>query len=259
MPDYRTVAVAAAQQAGTIIADAYQTDFRVDYKEGTLTNLVTEVDRRSEAAIVDIIRAAFPDHRILAEEGGEGSTRASPYRWLVDPLDGTTNFAHGFPAFCVSIGLEENGRVVLGIVYDPLRRELFEAEVGKGAFLNGQPIHVSRTATLDRALLVTGFAYDRETRRRNVDHFARFVLGTQGIRRTGTAALDLCYVASGRIDGFWELKLNPWDIAAGSLVVTEAGGRISDFGGHAFSLDGRETLASNGLVHQAMVDVLAGK
>jgi myo-inositol-1(or 4)-monophosphatase len=259
MPDYMTVAVAAAQQAGKIIVDAYQTDFRVDYKEGALTNLVTEVDRRSEAAIVEIISAAFPDHRILAEEGGEGSTRNSPYRWLVDPLDGTTNFAHGFPAFCVSIGLEKNGRIVLGVVYDPLHRELFEAEIGKGAYLNGRQIRVSQTATLDKALLVTGFAYDRETRRRNVDHFARFVLGAQGVRRTGTAAIDLCYVASSRIDGFWELNLHPWDIAAGSLVVTEAGGRISDFRGNAFSIDGNETLASNGLVHQAMVDVLAGK
>ena len=258
MPDYRTVAVAAAQQAGKIIADAYQTDFLVDYKEGALTNLVTEVDRRSEVAIVEILNAAFPDHRILAEEGGIGSSGPSPYRWLVDPLDGTTNFAHCFPMFCVSIGLEENGRMVLGVVYDPLRRELFEAELGKGAFLNGKRIHVSRTASLDRALVVTGFAYDRETRQRNVGYFSRFVLASQGIRRTGTAAIDLCYVASGRFDGLWELNLNPWDVAAGSLVVTEAGGRVSDFAGNAFSLDGKETLASNGLVHQGMVEVLAG-
>jgi myo-inositol-1(or 4)-monophosphatase len=161
--------------------------------------------------------------------------------------------------FCVSIGLEENGRLVLGIVYDPIRRELFEAEAGKGAYLNGEEIHVSRTASLDRALLVTGFAYDRQTRRRNIDHFARFVLSTQGIRRTGTAAIDLCYVAAGRFDGFWEINLNPWDIAAGSLMVTEAGGRVSDFEGKAFSVDGKETLASNGLVHQAMLEVLAGR
>jgi myo-inositol-1(or 4)-monophosphatase len=259
MPDHKTVAVSAAQQAGKIIADAYETDFRVDFKEGAWTNLVTEVDRRSEAAIVEILKTAFPEHCILAEEGGVGSSSPSAYRWLVDPLDGTTNFAHGFPAFCVSIGLEENGRMVLGVVYDPLRHELFEAELGKGAFLNGRQIHVSKTTSLARALLVTGFAYDRETRQRNVGHFSRFVLASQGIRRTGTAAIDLCYVASGRIDGFWELNLNPWDIAAGSLLVTEAGGRISDLKGNAFSVDGLETLASNGLVHQEMVDVLAGK
>src|SRR5713101_7789776 len=183
MQDFRAVAVTAAQQAGKLIADAYRTDFRVDYKEGTSTNLVTEVDRRSEKAIVDILSAAFPDHRILAEEGGEGSRKPSSYKWIVDPLDGTTNFAHGYPAFCVSIGLEVEGRVVLGVVYDPLRRELFEAEAGKGAFLNGERLRVSQAAVLDRALLVTGFAYDQEGRRSNLDHFSRFALRAHGVRR----------------------------------------------------------------------------
>lgn len=259
MQDFRTVAVAAAQQAGKLIADASRTEFRVDYKQGATTNLVTEVDHRSEAAIVEALSKAFPEHRILAEEGGEGSQKQSPYKWIVDPLDGTTNFAHGFPAFCVSIGLEVKGRVVLGVVYDPLRQELFEAEAGKGAFLNGERIRVSRAAVLDQALLVTGFAYDQEGRRSNLDHFSRFALRAQGIRRTGSAAMDLCYVASGRIDGFWELKLFPWDVAAGSLIVVEAGGRVTDFSGHVHSIYGSEILASNGLVHQAMVDVLAGK
>lgn len=254
--DYRTVAVAAAQQAGKIIMDAYRTDFRVDFKQGAPMNLVTEIDRRSEHAIVEVLGAAFPDHRILAEEGGESPRRDSPFRWLVDPLDGTVNFAHGFPAFCVSIGLEVEGRIVLGVVYDPLHRELFEAEVGKGAFLNGERLCVSGTATIDKALLVTGFSYDQEGRRGNLMHFTRFALRTQGLRRMGSAALDLCYVAAGRVDGFWELKLCPWDVAAGSLIVTEAGGRVTDFKGHPFSVDGRETLASNGLVHQAMVEVL---
>jgi myo-inositol-1(or 4)-monophosphatase len=257
MPDYRTVAVAAAQQAGKIIADAYRTDFQVDFKEGAITNLVTEVDRRSERAIVEILSASFPDHRILAEEGGEQARRDSPCRWIVDPLDGTTNFAHGFPAFCVSIGLEVESRIVLGVVYDPIRRELFEAEAGKGALLNGQGIHVSKTASLEKALLVTGFAYDREGRRSNLEHFSRFALLTQGLRRTGSAALDFCYVAAGRVDGFWELKLFPWDVAAGSLIVTEAGGRVTDFDGNPFSINSQETLASNGLIHQAMVAVLA--
>lgn len=257
MSDFRTVAVAAAQQAGKLIADAYRTDVRVEYKQGATTNLVTEVDRRSEAAIIEALSKAFPEHQILAEEGGEGSQKPSPYKWIVDPLDGTTNFAHGFPAFCVSIGLEVEGRVVLGVVYDPLRQELFEAEAGKGAFLNGERMSVSRAAALDQALLVTGFAYDQEGRRSNLDHFSRFALRAQGIRRTGSAAIDLCYVASGRIDGFWELKLFPWDVAAGSLIVAEAGGRVSDFAGHPFSIYGHEVLASNGHVHQTMINVLA--
>jgi myo-inositol-1(or 4)-monophosphatase len=259
MQNYRAVAVAAAQQAGKLIADAYRTDFRVDYKQGATTNLVTEVDRRSEAAIVEALGKAFPDHRILAEEGGEGSAKESPCRWIVDPLDGTTNFAHGFPAFCVSIGLEMEGRVVLGVVYDPLRQELFEAEAGQGALLNGERIRVSQAATLEQALLVTGFAYDQEGRRSNLEHFSRFALRAQGIRRTGSAAMDLCYVASGRIDGFWELKLFPWDVAAGSLIVTEAGGLVTDFAGTPFSIYSDKILASNGLVHQAMIEVLAGR
>src|SRR3989442_285632 len=185
MQDFRTVAVAAAQQAGKIIADACGATYRVDYKQGAITNMVTDVDRRAEQAIVDILTAAFPDHRILAEEGGKGHGEDSPYRWIVDPLDGTTNFTHGFPAFCVSIGLEVEGRIVLGVVYDPLRRELFEAEAGKGSCLNGQRIHVSSVPTLNKALLVTGFAYDRKNRQRNLEHFERFVLASQGLLRTG--------------------------------------------------------------------------
>src|SRR5207249_2659472 len=248
MQDFKTVAVAAAQQAGKIIADACGADYRVDYKEGVITNMVTDVDRRAEQAIVGILAAAFPDHRILAEEGGKGRGEDSPYRWIVDPLDGTTNFTHGFPAYCVSIGLEVKGRIVLGVVYDPLRRELFEAEVGQGAYLNGQRIHVSSVPTLNKALLVTGFAYDRESRERNLVHFERFVLASQGLRRTGSAALDLSYVAAGRVDGFWELRLSPWDVAAGSLIVTEAGGRMTDFAGNPFKGDGAETLATNGII-----------
>ena len=259
MQDFRAVAVAAAQQAGKIIAAAFCTDFKVDYKLGRHTNLVTDVDRRSEQAIVEALRAAFPDHRILAEEGGDHATGNSPCRWIVDPLDGTTNFAHGYPAFCVSIGLEVEGRIVLGVVYDPLRRELFEAEAGKGAYLNGQRIHVSKVDSLDKALLVTGFAYDRESRQRNLAHFSRFILESHGIRRSGAAALDLSYIAAGRADGFWELQLSPWDVAAGSLLVTEAGGRITDFADNPFSTDSAETLATNGLIHQEMVGVLSGR
>jgi myo-inositol-1(or 4)-monophosphatase len=259
MSEYRTVAVAAAQQAGKIIADAYRTDFQVYYKHGTLTNLVTEVDRRSESTIVEVLSGAFPEHRILAEEGGEASRRESPYRWYVDPLDGTTNFAHGFPMFCVSIGLEAHGRMILGVVYDPLRRELFEAEAGQGALLNGEHIQASKVTDLKKALLVTGFPYDHDGRQENLPFFSRFALGSQGVRRTGSAAIDLCYVAAGRIDGFWELGLNPWDVAAGSLIVLEAGGRISDFLDNPYSVHGKQTLASNGLIHDAMIEVIADK
>ena len=259
MQSYRTIAVAAAQQAGKIIADAYRTDFQVYYKEGTLTNLVTEVDRRSEAAIVEVLSGAFPKHHILAEEGGEASGRGSPYRWYVDPLDGTTNFAHGFPMFCVSIGLEAHGRMILGVVYDPLRQELFEAEAGQGALMNGERIHVSKVTELRKALLVTGFPYDHAGRQENLPYFSRFALQSQGLRRTGSAAMDLCYVAAGRIDGFWELGLKPWDVAAGALMVIEAGGNITDLLGQPFSVRGTQTLASNGLIHQAMMEVIAGK
>ena len=259
MQNYRAVAVAAAQQAGKIIADAYRTDFQVFYKHGTHTNLVTEVDRSSEAAIVEVLSGAFPDHRILAEEGGEGSRKESPYRWYVDPLDGTTNFTHGFPVFCVSIGLEAQGRMILGVVYDPLRQELFEAQAGQGALLNGERIQVSKVTDLKKALLVTGFPYDHDGRQENLPFFSRFALGSQGVRRTGSAAIDLCYVASGRIDGFWELGLNPWDVAAGSLIVFEAGGRITDFVANPYSVHGRQTLASNGLIHNAMIEVIADK
>lgn len=181
----------------------------------------------------------------------------SPYHWIVDPLDGTTNFAHGFPAYCVSIGVEYEGQGLLGVVFDPTRQELFTAEVGGGAFMNNAKITVSNTPVLDQALLVTGFAYDiRETPHNNLDHFARFALRAQGLRRTGTAALDLCYVASGRFDGFWELKLNPWDMAAGTVIVREAGGIVTDFSGTTFSIFGQQLVASNGLIHQAMISVL---
>jgi myo-inositol-1(or 4)-monophosphatase len=247
----KTVAVDAARQAGGILSDYARNGFRVEHKDAL--NLVTDADTHSEQAIVDAIVRAFPDHEILAEERGQAGTK-SPYKWIIDPLDGTTNFAHGFPAYAVSIGVEYQGRCILGVVFDPTRQELFVGELGEGATLNGKPIRVSRTPKLDGALLVTGFAYDiRVSKQNNLDHFANFALRAQGMRRMGAAAIDLCYVACGRFDGFWELKLNPWDTAAGSLMVAEAGGRMSDFKGGAFSIYGLELVASNGLFHHEMV------
>ena len=183
----------------------------------------------------------------------------SRYRWIIDPLDGTTNFAHGFPVYAVSIGVECDGELLVGVVYDPTRDELFTAETGRGALLNGGSIAVSNTAQLEAALTVTGFAYDiRDTPNNNLDHFARFALKAQGVRRTGSAALDLCYVAAGRFDGFWEVKLSPWDMAAGAVIVREAGGRITDLRGNAHSIYQPELVASNGLIHLEMLEVIGG-
>ncbi|MBI3806029.1 MAG: inositol monophosphatase [Nitrospirae bacterium] len=250
-----SVATNAARQAGAVLTEYMRTGFRIEHKQ--IINLVTDADRQAEQRIIDVIHDAFPTHRILAEEGGLTEESPSRYKWVVDPLDGTTNFAHGFPAYCVSIGLECDGRGIIGVVYDPTRDELFTSQIGQGAYLNGAPISVSTTDHLDRGLLVTGFAYNiRETPNNNLNHFARFALKVQGLRRTGTAALDLCYVAAGRFDGFWEVTLNPWDMAAGAVIVREAGGKVTDFKGAPHSIYGRELVASNGSIHQAMLDLL---
>ncbi|MBI4400533.1 MAG: inositol monophosphatase [Nitrospirae bacterium] len=251
----KTKAIEAARLAGAILNEHARHGFRVEHKDAV--NLVTDADRRAEQAIVDVIKHDYPTHQILAEERGLLEGTPSLYKWVIDPLDGTTNFAHGYPAYCVSIGLEYQGRCILGVVFDPTRQELFVAEAGGGAFLNGTPIHVSHTPKLDAALLVTGFAYDiRESPQNNLDHFARFALRAQGVRRTGSAALDLCYVSAGRFDGFWELKLHPWDTAAGALIVTEAGGQVTDLAGDPFSIYRKEIVASNGLIHDEMLEVL---
>ncbi len=250
----KTVAIDAARQAGAILTQYAKNGFRVEHKDAL--NLVTDADTHSEQAVVDAIGRTFPDHEILAEERWQAGNK-SAFKWIIDPLDGTTNFAHGFPAYAVSIGVEYQGRCILGVVFDPTRQELFVGEAGGGATLNGKPIRVSPTPKLDGALLVTGFAYDiRVSKQNNLDHFANFALRAQGMRRMGAAAIDLCYVACGRFDGFWELKLNPWDTAAGSLMVAEAGGRMSDFRGEPFSIYGIELVASNGLIHHEMVEVL---
>jgi myo-inositol-1(or 4)-monophosphatase len=253
--DLRDTAIQAAELAGRILDECARTGFQIVHKD--TVNLVTDADHRAESAIVDLLHKRFPAHQILAEEHGVHQASSSPYRWIIDPLDGTTNFAHGFPAYCVSVGLEYQGQPILGVVFDPTRRDLFVAERGCGAFLNGERLRTSTTATLDQALLVTGFAYDiRETPRNNLDHFVRFSLRAQGIRRTGTAALDMCYVAAGRFDGFWEVKLQPWDMAAGAVLVTEAGGRLSNFKGEPLSIYGKELVATNGLIHEQVLKSL---
>lgn len=249
-------AVAASQKAGAILLKYAEAGFNIEYKNPI--NLVTDADHAAEQCVIDSIQTRFPTHRFLAEERGPVEETPSPYLWIIDPLDGTTNFAHGYPAFCVSVGLEYDGRCILGVIYDPSRNELFTAIENGGAQLNGRSIHVSNTITLDSSLLVTGFAYDiRESPRNNLDHFSKFALKAQGIRRTGSAALDLCYVAAGRFDGFWEVRLHPWDMAAGSVIVREAGGRLTDFRGRDLTIYGQELVASNGPIHSAMLEVLA--
>lgn len=254
--DFLDTAWRAAQAAGEIIVANWRRPKIIDHKGAV--DLVTDTDRRCERTIVEILTARFSSHSMLAEEGTRLERRDSPYRWIVDPLDGTTNFAHGYPHFCVSIALEHEGAIILGLVYDPLRQECFRAVKGRGATLNGAAIHGSAVADLDGALLATGFPYDR---RDHADYylgfFHAFITHCQEIRRNGSAALDLCYVACGRLDGYWELKLKPWDVAAGSLIVSEAGGGLSDFRGAQFDISGRETLASNGLIHQQMTRISA--
>jgi myo-inositol-1(or 4)-monophosphatase len=244
----------AARAAGALIRENWQKPKEIGYK-GAI-DLVTSIDRESEHLIVDALRKSFPDHSILAEEETEIAGSENRYRWIVDPLDGTTNFAHGYPQFCVSIALERDGEIVLGLVYDPLSGECFTAVTGQGATLNGKPVHTSAVEILDQSLLATGFPYDhRENPDFYLAFFKAFTSRTQGIRRGGSAALDLCYLACGRLDGFWELKLRPWDLAAATLIVKEAGGKLSDFAGKPFSIWGTETLASNGIIHDEMAKI----
>lgn len=254
--DYLQVAVAAAKEAGSIQKRFFRKPSVVEYK-GDI-NPVSEVDRLCEAAIVGMIRSHFPEHDILTEESPyEG--RGSPWKWIVDPLDGTTNYLHGLHCFCVSIGLEVEGRVELGVVYDPIVDELFYAELGDGAFLNGSRIFISQTDVLDRGFLCTGFPYDlRERPDLYLRYFRQFMVKSFAIRRLGSAALDLCYLAAGRFDGFWELKLQAWDVAAASLIVSESGGRMTDLGGGPFCIYSGEIVASNGRIHDEMVRAIKG-
>jgi myo-inositol-1(or 4)-monophosphatase len=253
--DFAQLGTEAAREAGQLLLDRFRTDFTVSHKG--IVNLVTEVDLAAEELIVSRIRKTFPSHTILAEEG-HSKVRGEGITWVVDPLDGTTNYAHGYPVFSVSIGLEIEGEIKWGAVFDPTRNELFSAFKGRGATCNGMPIRISNASTLTASLLATGFPYDIQTdARNNLDNFCAFAVRVQGIRRAGSAAIDLCYVAAGRFDGFWEFKLNPWDIAAGSLIVREAGGIVTNFSGQPQSIYKGEIVASNGLIHQQMLDVLA--
>ncbi len=252
-------AIQAAREAGKIQKRHLGKIHSIRFK-GEI-NLVTEVDQMCEDKVIGILAKQFPDHEILAEESGLLKAKNNNrYKWFIDPLDGTTNYAHGYPVFCVSIGLAFRNQVILGVVYDPTRNELFWAEKGKGARLNGKKIRVSPTGLLKRSLLSTGFAYNLKTETdNNFTHFANFLLHAQAVRRDGAAAIDLCYVACGRDCGFWELDLKPWDTAAASLILREAGGRVSTFSGGPFDLYGREIVASHGKIHRDMVKILHGR
>lgn len=249
------VAFEAARAAGGILRDGFGGDQAVRYKGEV--DLVTEVDERSEKVIKEILLGAFPSHGVLAEEGGSLAGEDDA-RWIVDPLDGTVNYAHGLPIFAVSIALERAGEVVLGVVYDPIREEMYTAERGGGATLNGRPVRVSDTDELIRALIVTGFPYDREKLPEALEVFGRFSRLTRGMRRLGSTALDICYVASGRLDGYYERGIWAWDVAAAGLILEEAGGRVTDYKGGRPDLEGREIVASNGPLHRAMLDVIRG-
>jgi len=258
---------AIAREAGALLMHHFHQHLKIEYKGDA--DLVTAADRAAEVLIRERIRQQWPTHDVLGEEQGL-SDQGSEYRWYVDPLDGTTNFAHGFPVFCVSIGLEYQpqaserpGQRIAAVIYDPTRDELFSAEQGRGAQLNGGAIHVSKTATVKESLLATGFPSQKRHKNPNIYFYHQITLHSHGVRRAGSAALDLCNVASGRFDGFWEFNLNPWDTAAGVLIVQEAGGKVTRFDGTPFEINSRETVASNGLIHEAPLrdfeEVFAGR
>jgi myo-inositol-1(or 4)-monophosphatase len=260
---------AIAREAGALLMGYFRRRVKIEYKGEA--DLVTEADRSSEALIIRRVREQFPTHAVLGEESGSVAARSASsagYRWYVDPLDGTTNFAHGFPVFCVSLGIERRnaqGKAerVAGVVYDPTRDELFSAELGRGAFLNGVKVNVSATANLKDSLVATGFPSQKRHKSPNIYFYHQLTLKTHGVRRAGSAALDLCCVACGRYEGFWEFNLNPWDTAAGVLIVQEAGGTVTDFAGGEFDISSRQVLATNGLIHSSMVqefdEIFAGR
>ena len=250
MPSYLETAMEIARESGALLSKYFER--RVSFELKGEYDLVTEADRASERLVVDRLLTYFPAHSIVAEEGG-GRQGSSEYCWYVDPLDGTTNFAHGFPVFNVTLALERAGELVAGCIYDPTREEMFAAELGVGAFLNNRRIRVSKVGKLEETLVATGFPSRRRHQNLNVHFYYQMGMLTHGVRRAGSAALDLAYVASGRLDAFWEFGLNPWDMAAGVLLVREAGGQVTDMLGQPASLRGPHILADNGLVHQGIL------
>lgn len=258
--DLLPVMQSVAREAGGLLVSHFHKHVKIEYKGDA--DLVTIADRQSEALILDRIRKHFPDHDVMGEEGTRIDS-GSRYKWYVDPLDGTTNFAHGFPVFGVSLAVERDGRRFAGVVYDPTRDEMFSAGAGSGAQLNGQSIRVSTTPRLAECLIGTGFPSHKRHKNPNIYFYHQITLRTHGVRRAGSAAIDLCNVACGRFDAFWEFNLNPWDTAAGVLIAEEAGARVTNFTGGPFERDSRETLASNGLVHDALLhefqEIFAGR
>ena len=251
------LAIRLAQAAGQIQRDYYETDFEIRSKSSKI-DLVTEVDQRCEEMIVAAIESERAGDAIVAEEGGGSDADDAEWRWIIDPLDGTTNFAHGFPRFCVSIGVEHHSERAVGVVYDPLLDELYRATRGGGAFLGERKLEVSSESRLDHALAATGFPYDiKQSPEDNFANFARMVRAARAVRRDGSAALDLCYVAAGRLDAYWEFKLHAWDVAAGLLMIDEAGGRTTDRRGGPPPRSGREVVASNGLLHEEILALLS--
>jgi len=250
--EFLDIAVKAARAAGAIQKEHFGASHDIQYKGES--NLVTEIDLACEYAIKQIVFEKWPDHAFLGEEGG--SKGSGEYLWIVDPLDGTTNYAHNYPHFCASVALQKGGQIVAGAVYDPMRDELYTAKRGDGAFLNGKPIHISAISKLEQAMLVTGFPYDLARREKALPRFNAMQRRVQAIRRDGSAALNLCYVACGRFDGFWEISLHAWDIAAGWLIIEESGGKITGLDGNPTSIYSEEILASNGLLHDEMVRTL---
>src|SRR5450631_2078778 len=252
---------AIAREAGALLLQYFQQGLKIEYKGDA--DLVTAADRASEVLIRERITQKFPSHDVLGEEQGLND-QGSDYRWYVDPLDGTTNFAHGYPVFCISIGLvRKDEQLEASVLYDPTRDEMFSAERELGATLNGKPIHVSKTTKLAESILGTGFPSHKRHKNPNIHFYHQITLRSHGVRRAGSAALDLANVACGRYDGFWEFNLNPWDTAAGALLVQEAGGRVTRFDGSPFRLDSREVLATNGLIHQELItnfeEIFAGR
>jgi myo-inositol-1(or 4)-monophosphatase len=252
----REVAISAARNSGQILRERVDSIREVRLKSSAV-DLVTDVDVQSEKQVVSTLLGAFPSHSVIGEEGGARPGSEAQFRWFVDPLDGTTNYAHGFPFFCVSIGLEVGGKLALGVVYSPSLDELFVAEAGCGATMNGRAIKVSANAELRQCLLATGFPYDRTLFPRALKSFESLSMQCQAVRRAGSAALDLCYVACGRLDGYWEHRVQPWDLAAGALMVTEAGGRVSRTDATAFDVEAGQVLSSNGAIHDAIAASLA--